>query len=434
MNTASFEPESHQHSLEYAQNLDSQDPLAAYRDRFHIPVINGKEQIYFCGNSLGLQPKSTREHLEVELKDWETLGVEGHMQGRNPWFYYHHFVEEAAARVVGANPEEVVVMNGLTVNLNLMMVSFYRPTEKRYKILMEAKAFPSDQYAAEMQARFHGLDPQDAIVELPLREGAQTHHPDDVLTAIEELGDELALVLIGGVNYYSGQLFDLEAICARAREVGAQVGLDLAHAAGNVKLKLHDWGPDFAVWCSYKYLNSGPGGVSGVFVHERHRQNPNLPRFAGWWGNEEKTRFQMEPGFHPQPGAAGWQMSNAPVLTIAAHKASLEIFEEVGMEALVEKSHKLSGYLRSLLEQMDEDSFQIITPSEPGHYGCQISILTNESGKQVFETLTEAGIIVDWREPNVIRLAPVPLYNRFEDVFRFADIMRSVLTGSTAHS
>jgi kynureninase len=433
MSTASSEPESHQHSLEYARSLDSQDPLAAYRDRFHIPVINGKEQIYFCGNSLGLQPKSTREHLEVELKDWETLGVEGHMQGRNPWFYYHHFVEEAAAHVVGANPEEVVVMNGLTVNLNLMMVSFYRPTEKRYKILMEAKAFPSDQYAAEMQARFHGLDPQNAIVELPFRERAHTHHPDDVLAAIEGLGEELALVLIGGVNYYSGQLFDLEAICTKAHEVGAQVGLDLAHAAGNVKLKLHDWGPDFAVWCSYKYLNSGRG-VSGVFVHERHRQNPDLPRFAGWWGNEEKTRFQMEPGFYPQPGAAGWQMSNAPVLTIAAHKASLEIFEEVGMDALVEKSHKLSGYLRSLLEQMDEDSFQIITPSEPGQYGCQISILTNESGKKVFDALTEAGIIVDWREPNVIRLAPVPLYNRFEDVFRFADIMRSVLTGSAAHS
>lgn len=417
-------------SLSFAQSMDANDPLSSYRDLFYHPVIDGKAQIYLCGNSLGLQPKSVRKHLETELEDWASLGVEGHMEGRNPWYYYHHFVEEASAKLLGAKKQEVVVMNALTVNLNLMMVSFYRPTKTRYKILMEAQAFPSDQYAAEMQARFHGLDPADAVVELTLREGEHTHRTEDILAQIEALGDTLALVLIGGVNYYTGQLFDMKTITTAGHAVGANVGFDLAHACGNVKLEMHNWGPDFAVWCSYKYLNSGPGGVSGVFVHERHAENAALPRFAGWWGNDEKTRFEMKPGFYPQPGAAGWQMSNAPVLPMAAYKASMDIFEQAGLDALCAKSKKLSDYFRWLLNQINDGSFTILTPEAEGAHGCQLSILTDDRGRAVFDALAEKGIIADWREPNVIRLAPVPLYNRFEDVYRFAEVMESVLTGS----
>lgn len=417
----------YEHSLEYAISQDQADPLWQERDLFHHPIINENPQIYFCGNSLGLQPKSVREHIDVELEDWASLGVEGHMQGRNPWYFYHHFVEEATAKLVGASVKEVVVMNALSVNLNLMMVSFYRPEGKRNKILIERQAFPSDQYATEMQARFHGLDPEEAVVELTLREGEHTHRTEDILAQIEELGDTLALVMLGGVNYYTGQLFDMKRITEAAHAVGAVAGFDLAHAAGNVPLHLHDWGADFAVWCSYKYLNSGPGGVSGVFVHERHCDNPELPRFAGWWGNDEKTRFQMKKGFHPQAGAAGWQMSNAPVLPMAMHKASLEIFDRVGMTALREKSLKLTGYLAYLLEERNDGAYKVITPSDPAERGCQISILTDERGKAAFDALTENNIIVDWREPNVIRLAPVPLYNGFEEVYHFAEIMAGVL-------
>ncbi|MFT7588353.1 MAG: kynureninase [Limisphaerales bacterium] len=416
--------------LSFAKDLDQADPLASYRDRFYHPIINGKSQTYLCGNSLGLQPKSVRDYLNIELEDWATLGVEGHMDGRNPWYYYHHFVEEVSAELLGAKTQEVAVMNALSVNLNLMMVSFYRPTATRNKILIEAKAFPSDQYAVEMQTKFHGFDPKDSVVELPLREGEHTHRPEDILAKIEELGDSLALVLIGGVNYYTGQLFDMQKITAAGHKAGAQVGFDLAHACGNVKLELHNWGPDFAVWCSYKYLNSGPGGVSGCFVHERHANKPDLPRFAGWWGNDEKTRFEMKSGFNPQLGAAGWQMSNAPVLPMAAYKASLDIFKEAGLDALCAKSAKLTAYFRYLLEQINDGSFEIITPAALGAHGCQISILTDNRGRAIFDALAEKGIIADWREPNVIRLAPVPLYNRFEDLFRFTEVMESVLTGS----
>jgi len=424
-----------ENSLDFARKLDELDPLKSFRERFHHPELNGMPAIYLCGNSLGLQPRSAADYLRVELEDWARLGVEGHVHSRNPWLYYHHTVARQTAALVGAaSVDEVVVMNALSVNLNLMMVSFYRPSPSRYKILLEARAFPSDQYAAEMQARFHGYDPEQAILELPLRPGEQTHRTEDILAFIREHGHELALILIGGVNYYSGQFFDLAAIAAAGREAGAVVGYDLAHAVGNVPLRLHDWEVDFAVWCSYKYLNSGPGGVSGVFVHEKHAHRPELPRFAGWWGNAEQTRFLMEPGFHPQPGAAGWQMSNAPVLPMAVHRASLDLFAEAGMDALRTKSERLTGYLAYLLNQIQSPDFTIITPAEPARRGCQLSIQFRQGGKAVFEALKAAGIIADWREPDVIRVAPVPLYNRYEDVYRFARVLEQVLnSGMTAN-
>lgn len=415
----------YKNNLEYARQLDAADPLNAYRERFHIPESEGKPLIYFTGNSLGLMPKSVEEHIGQELKDWKKLGVEGHFHAKHPWFSYHHFVEEATARVVGAKTTEVVVMNALTVNLHLMMVSFYQPKGNRCKILMEAGAFPSDQYAVESQLRFHGYDYEENVIEVTPREGESNLRTEDILEAIEINKGELALVMIGGVNYYTGQFFDLEAITKAGHTAGAMVGFDLAHATGNVPLQLHDWGPDFAVWCSYKYLNAGPGGVSGVFVHERHGDNPNLPRFAGWWGNDEDTRFKMEKGFHPQQGAAGWQLSNAPVLAMAAYKASIEIFDEVGMTALRDKSEKLTGYLAFLLKAIPE--LTIITPEHVVHRGCQLSILTGDKGEELFKQLTEAGVVADWRRPNVIRVAPVPLYNTFEDVYRFAEIIRGLI-------
>ncbi len=417
----------------FAQQLDEQDPLKSFRDRFHHPEWNGKPAVYLCGNSLGLQPRSAADYVRTELEDWARLGVEGHVHSRNPWLYYHHTVENQIAALVGASSaREVVVMNALSVNLNLMMVSFYRPTPTRYKILLEAKAFPSDQYAVEMQARFHGYDPEQAFLELPLRNGEQTHRTEDILAFIREHGQELALIMIGGVNYYSGQFFDLPAIAAAGREAGAVVGYDLAHAVGNVPLRLHDWDVDFAVWCSYKYLNSGPGGVSGVFVHDRHADRPDLPRFAGWWGNSEQTRFLMEPGFVPQPGAAGWQMSNAPVLPMAVHRASLDLFAEAGMERLRAKSEQLTGYLEHLLNQIQSADFRIITPTDPAQRGCQLSIQFRQRGKEVFEALKQAGIIADWREPDVIRVAPVPLYNRYEDVYHLARVLQEVMERATA--
>lgn len=417
-----------QNNLQFAKKMDQQDPLNNYRDRFYIPQTDqGSDFIYLCGNSLGLQPKTVNDFLQVELEDWAKLGVEGHLHGRKPWFYYHHFVEESLAKLVGAKSEEVVAMNGLTVNLNLLMVSFYRPIASRYKILMEAQAFPSDQYTAEMQARFHGFDPADAVVELKLRDGEHTHRTEDILAHIESLGDELALVMLGGVNYYTGQLFDIPQITKKGHDVGALVGWDLAHAAGNVELSLHDWGPDFAAWCSYKYLNSGPGGVSGVFVHERHSKNADLPRFAGWWGNDEETRFLMKPGFYPQAGAAAWQMSNAPVLSLAAHRASLAIFDEVGMPSLRKKGLLQHNYLRYLLSELPDSGFQIITPEADTEKGCQVSMLTDERGKALFDALTNNGVIADWREPNVIRLAAAPLYNKFEELYRFVEILKENL-------
>lgn len=410
-------------TLEFAKSLDAHDVLAKYRQQFYFPKLNGKEAIYLTGNSLGLQPKTALAALEQELEDWKNYGVEGHFHGKNPWFHYHKFLTEKAAKVVGALPHEVVVMNNLTVNLHLMMVSFYRPTATRYKIIMEAGAFPSDQYAMESQVRFHGYNPEDAIIEIAPREGEYHLRTEDIIDTINKNANETALIMFSGVQYYSGQAFDMEAITAAGHQHGITVGFDLAHAAGNLLLKLHDWNVDFAVWCGYKYLNSGPGGVSGVFVNERFANAPELPRFAGWWGHKESERFLMKKGYIPEYGAAGWQLSNAPVLTMAVHNASLSIFEETGMEALTTKSKTLTAYLQYVLEQSGK-GLKIITPEQRG---CQLSILTDANGKALFEHLQNHGIIADWREPNVIRMAPTPLYNSFEDVWRVGEVLKGVL-------
>jgi kynureninase len=413
-----------ENSREFALELDRQDELSGYRDRFFIPQHDGKDCVYLTGNSLGLQPKSAIDKIQQELKDWAQYGVEGHFDGKNPWFHYHKFFSESAAKVVGAQPHEVVVMNNLTVNLHLMMVSFYRPTKERYKIIMEGGAFPSDQYAMESQAKFHGFAYEDAVIEVNPREGEHHLRTEDILQVIEDHKDSVALVMFSGVQYYTGQAFNMEAITKKAHEVGALAGFDLAHAAGNLVLNLHDWGADFAVWCSYKYMNSGPGGVSAAFIHERHANNPDLPRFAGWWGHLEAERFLMKKGYIPEYGAAGWQLSNAPVMTMAVHRASLDIFDEVSMERLNRKSVPLNAYLQFVVEEAartnNKLSFEIITPEERG---CQLSVLTGENGKELFDHLTKHGVIADWREPNVIRMAPVPLYNSYEDIYRFGQIL-----------
>jgi len=413
-----------QNTLSFAQELDQKDPLAKFREQFHIPTVNGNQQIYLCGNSLGLQPKTAREAINQELEDWANLGVEGHFKGKNPWMYYHHFLTENAAAVVGAKPSEVVVMNNLTANLHLMMVSFYRPNAQKYKIIMEGSAFPSDQYAMETQAKFHGLEPNDAIIELLPRAGEFTLRTEDILATIEQHKNELAIVMMGGVNYLTGQAFDMKSITEAAHKVGAIAGFDLAHAAGNLHLQLHDWDVDFAVWCSYKYLNSGPGGTSGVFVHERHGNNPNLVRFAGWWGHDEKSRFQMKKGFIPMEGAAGWQLSNAQIFPMAIHKASLEIFKAAGIENLRSKSEKLTAYLAFILDEFKE-YLTVITPNEPENRGCQLSIIVRNDGKKLFDFLEQNNIMPDWREPNVIRMSPVPLYNSFEDVYQIGQTLKN---------
>ncbi|MBL6446827.1 kynureninase [Fulvivirga sp. 29W222] len=420
---------SNKNTLAYAQQLDNEDPLKAFRNRFHIPKLKGKDVIYFTGNSLGLQPKSTKTYINEELDDWATLGVEGHFHSqKRPWFHYHKFSKEALAKIVGALPSEVVSMNSLTSNLHLMMVSFYRPTKTRHKILIESGAFPSDQYAVESQIKFHKLPYNEALVEISPRKGEHTLRTEDIISKIEEHKDSLALVMLSGVQYYSGQFFDIQKITEAGHQAGAFVGFDLAHAAGNVPLELHKHEVDFAAWCSYKYLNSGPGGVSGIFVHEKHGNNPDIPRFAGWWGHNEEERFKMEKGFKPMEGADGWQLSNVNVLSSAAHLAALEIYNEAGMEALREKSLKLTGYLESLLKELQDEGFlQMITPTEPNARGCQLSLLVTHNGKAIFEHLTQSGVVADWREPNVIRVAPVPLYNTFEDVFNFYDILKKVI-------
>ncbi|WP_127132467.1 kynureninase [Pseudoflavitalea rhizosphaerae] len=421
----------YQNTLEFAQQADQQDPLRSFRERFLIPQVNGKDAIYFTGNSLGLQPKTVRSYIQQELDDWATYGVEGHFHAKNPWFSYHEIFPEKVSKIVGALPEEVVVMNQLTVNLHLLMVSFYRPNKQRYKIICEAKAFPSDQYALETQLKFHGYDLKDALVEIAPREGGHTMRIEDILTAIETHKDSLALVMFGGVNYYSGQVLDMKTITEAAHKAGAIAGFDLAHGAGNIPLELHNWNVDFACWCSYKYLNSGPGSVAGAFVHQKHLGNKELPRFAGWWGHTKETRFLMQPGFDPIPTAEGWQLSNAPVLSMAAHKASIDIFDEAGMPALVKKGRALSGYLQFILEEMNAQSgtkvVEVITPSNESERGCQVSLLMLVRGKEVFKTLMDRGVIADWREPNVIRVAPVPMYNRFEDVWMFGQIIKEVL-------
>lgn len=414
-------------NLAFAQELDTKDPLREYRSKFFIPKVNGRDSIYFTGNSLGLQPKSAGSYIQQELDDWAKYGVEGHFEAKNPWFAYHEQFAEPISKIVGAHKDEVVVMNNLTVNLNLLMVSFYRPTKERYKIICEAKAFPSDQYALEMQVKQRGFNPDDAIIEVAPRNGEHTIRHEDIIDAINKAGDSLALVMMGGVNYYTGQVFGMKSITEAAHKVGAYCGFDLAHAAGNIELQLHDWKVDFACWCSYKYLNSGPGGVSGIYINEKHCKNKTLPRFAGWWGHDKDTRFLMEKGFNPMPTAEAWQMSNAPVITMAVHKASLDIFNEVGMKKLNEKSKLLTDYLEFIINDIssrsDKADFEIITPKTHKERGCQLSIHVHGQGKSLFDKLTKEAVIADWREPNVIRIAPVPLYNSFEDVYRFGQVL-----------
>ncbi len=422
-----------ENSLNFARKLDKADPLKSFRQQFHLPKVNGKIALYFTGNSLGLQPKATKSFLNQELSDWATLGVEGHFHAKRPWLYYHKFSKKILAELVGAKPIEVVAMNQLTVNMHLMMTSFYQPTATRYKIITEAGAFPSDQYAFESQLKLHNINPEDGLIELKPRPGEYLLRTDDIVNTIEEHGHELALVMMGAVQYYSGQFFDLKSISAAGHRVGANVGFDLAHAIGNVPLSLHKHEVDFAVWCSYKYLNSGPGGVAGVFVHEKHARNANLKRLAGWWGHHEKDRFLMKKGFIPMPGADGWQLSNFPVLSGAAHLASLRLFEEAGIKNLRKKSVLLTGYLEYLLKTIDPhgDYFTIITNSMVEERGGQLSILMKKNGKKVFNTLTKQGVIADWREPDVIRVAPVPLYNTFEDVFQFVEIFKGALRNNS---
>jgi len=402
-----------ENSEAFAVKMDQADPLRSFRERFHFPTFHDNEVVYFTGNSLGLQPKSTNEYIQKELDAWAKYGVEGHFLAEKPWFAYHEFLTEKAAKVVGALPKEVVVTHSLTTNLHLLMVSFYRPEGKRTKILCEAKAFPSDQYALESQVKFHGFTTDEHLVEVAPREGEELIREEDILAKIEELGDELALVMIGGVNYYTGQLFDMDKITKAGHAVGAKVGFDLAHAAGNINLKLHDWGVDFAAWCGYKYLNSSPGGVSGIFVHERHANSPELPRFAGWWGYDKDTRFQMEPGFKPMEGAEGWQLSNAPVLGMAAHLASLDIFDEAGMDRIGEKRDVLTAYLEYIIDDISERnsdrcSFEIVTPRDPKKRGAQLSILAHGQGTGLFDKLSKQRVLADWREPNVIGIDPPP--------------------------
>jgi kynureninase len=416
-------------SPDFAGEMDTLDPLKGLRERFFIPKdADGSDVIYFTGNSLGLQPKSVRGHIEQELKDWEMLAVEGHLRAKHPWLPYHEFLTDQTARLVGAKPIETVVMNSLTLNLHLMMVSFYRPRAERCKIMIEKGAFPSDRYAVASQLDYHDLDEEECLVELSPRNGESNLRTDDILDAIEGEGDQLALILLGGVNYYTGQAFDMRAITAAGHKVGAVVGFDLAHAAGNLELHLHDWDVDFAAWCSYKYLNGGPGAVAGAFIHERHADAFELPRFAGWWGHDKATRFMMGPDFRPIRGAEGWQLSNPPIFQMAALRASLEIFDEVGMTALREKSERLTGYLEFLLREISDERISLVTPADRNQRGCQLSIRVKDADKRLFNSITSRGVIGDWREPDVIRVAPVPLYNSFTDVYRFVEILKECLT------
>lgn len=411
-------------TLAFAQQLDAVDPLRTYRKEFHFPKVNGEEVIYFTGNSLGLQPKCTQSYIDEVMKDWATLAVEGHFYAEKPWWDYHERLAAPLAKIVGARLEEVSVMNTLTVNLHLLMVSFYRPTEKRFKILCEEKAFPSDQYMIQSQLRYHGLDPKEAIVEVKKRPGENAWRTEDVVAKIEEVGEELALVLIGGVNYYNGQVFDMKTITAAGKSVGANVGWDLAHAAGNVVLQLHDWEVDFAAWCSYKYMNSGPGNASGLFVHQKHLNKKDIPRFEGWWGTKKETRFLMKPEFEPMENADAWQLSNAPILAVAPYLASLSLFDEVGMPALIEKRNQIVAYLEFVLRQIDKEvasTFEIITPADRA---CQLSVFLHGEGKSLFDYLMKNGVITDWREPNVIRLAPAPFYCSYEDMYRFGQCLK----------
>jgi kynureninase len=412
----------------FALQLDRQDEFRGFRDQFHIPSgLDGKPQIYFAGNSLGLMPKSARRIVEQELDDWSSLGVDAHLKAKTPWYSYHETLREPMARLVGAQPNEVICMNSLTVNLHLMMATFYRPTQSRSKILMEDPAFPSDTYAVKTQIRHHGFDPKSTLILAGGRSGETAVRTEDILELIAEHREDLGLVLIGAVNFFTGQLFDVETITSAARKYGISVGIDLAHAVGNVPLKLHEWDVDFAVWCSYKYLNAGPGAVAGAYVHERHATNTDLPRLAGWFGNDPNTRFRLhlEPEFVPVPTADAWQISNPPIFSMAPLRASLAIFDEAGgIEALRTKSIRLTGYLQFLLGEAGSKRFSVITPEETEARGCQLSILAHEHPKELFGKLETAGVKCDFREPNVIRAAPTPLYNTFHEVWRFASMLR----------
>ncbi|NKB60317.1 MAG: kynureninase [Alphaproteobacteria bacterium] len=416
--------------LDFARQLDQRDPLARFRDRFHIPKMeNGEDEIYLCGNSLGLQPRSAADYVTTELESWQRLGVKGHFEGPFPWLPYHELLARNMAALVGGEATEVVTMNSLTANLHLMMVSFYRPTNDRYKILIEDHAFPSDHYAVESQIKFHCYDPAQAMCLLRPRDGEELIHDEDVRDLIEREGESIALIMLPGVQYYTGQVFDMAEITRLGHEKGCVVGFDLAHAVGNVPLQLHDWGADFAVWCTYKYLNAGPGSVGGCFVHARHDNDAALPRFSGWWGHDKATRFKMGPRFEPIPGAEGWQLSNPPILSLAAIRASLDVFADAGhMAPLREKSLRLTGYLEWLLREELGETVVVITPRDPDRRGCQLSLrLVGESGKDIFGRLEKAGVTGDWREPDVIRVAPVPLYNCFEDCYRFVEILKALL-------
>ncbi|MBA6291015.1 kynureninase [Colwellia sp. MB3u-70] len=422
----------HENSLAYAKKQDAEDPLAAYRDKFHHPVIDGKQVLYFTGNSLGLQPKSAREYINKELDEWAKWGVEGHFEAENPWVSYHEILTPASARLVGAKESEVVCMGSLTNNLHLLFVSFYKPTAKRFKIISEAKMFPSDRYLLETQARHHGLDPDEAIIEVSPREGEYLIREDDIIAAIEEHSDELALVFFGGMNYFTGQLFDMEKLTQAAHEHGALAGFDLAHAAGNVPLELHKWNVDFAAWCTYKYINSSAGNVAGLFVNERHGNDTSINRFGGWWGHNKERRFLMENTFDPMQGAEGWQISNAPVMGMAILKASLDIFDEAGIHNLRAKSVKLTSYLEfifnDVVSKYPNFQLEIITPTGPKKRGAQLSIKLIGTDKTFFDKLTKAGVISDFRSPDVIRVAPAPLYNSFEDVYQFGNTLHSLLS------
>ena len=417
-----------QNTLQFAQQLDAQDELKKYRSEFIFPQHEGKNVIYFTGNSLGLQPKSAKTYVDEVMNDWANLAVEGHFYADKPWWDYQERFANPLSKIVGGKPSEVTVMNTLTVNLHLLMVSFYRPTKTRYKIICEEKAFPSDQYMFQSQVNFHGYKTEDAIVEIKRREGEHNIRLEDILAKIEEVGEELALVLFGGVNYYTGQVFDMKTITEAGHKEGAKVGFDLAHAAGNIKLELHDWNVDFAAWCSYKYMNSGPGNASGCFVHEKHHNDADLPRFAGWWGHNKERRFKMEPTFDPVHGADGWQVSNLPILSLAPYLASVEMFAEVGMDKLIAKRNQITAYLEFILHEIDKEvkgHFEILTPTNQEERACQLSVFLHGEGRSLFDYLMKNGVITDWREPNVIRLAPVPLYCSYEDMYHFGQILKA---------
>jgi len=414
--------------IAYAKKLDKEDTVSHYREQFHIPKDkDGNNWLYFTGNSLGLQPKATQKYIQQELEDWANFGVEGHFEAKNPWMPYHEFLTESMAKIVGAKPIEVVIMNTLTTNLHLLMVSFYQPTKTKYKIVIESDAFPSDRYAVQTQLDFHGFDANEGLIEWKPRPGEELLNIEDLETILEEQGDEIALLLIGGVNYYTGQYLDLKKIAQLGHAKNCMVGIDLAHGVGNIKPDLHNSGVDFAAWCTYKYLNSGPGSLGGLFVHEKHAHNKKIKRFAGWWSHNKTTRFNMRQPLDVIPGAEGWQLSNPPILSMAAIKASLDMFNEVGMDALREKSERLTGYFEFLINELNNNKIKIITPSNPKERGCQLSIQVKDADKNLHKKLTEAHIITDWREPDVIRCAPVPLYNTFEDVYRMVDKLKAIL-------